>query len=342
MGNGSVQQQNANGQTNQVWKAEDVGGGRYRFTIQDGTNRVIRTPNGNFGEGLTLTGYTGEGFQQWSVQQNGSTGFYRVIASNNNTWDLRAGGNDPVLQLWGNTGEGFMDFRSFRFESAGCSGGTTPPPTDPPGNPGGSNPTTGSYEGFFDGIDCGGAGGWVWNSSFPNQAIVVEIVEGGTVRGTVTASTYRADLQQAGKGNGQHGFRWDMPSSLKNGQSRTFTIRVQGQGYVLTNSPRTVTCSGGGRLAAASAAEEAGSGLTVSPNPGKGVVTARFQLAAGEVARLSVVTLLGSDVAVQSVTGTGGVQREELALSQLPAGLYVVRLSGPQSGTRSVKLLLER
>ena len=91
MGDGSVQQQNANGQTNQVWKAEDTGNSRYKFTTQDGTSRVIKTPAGNFGEGLVLTGYTGDGFQQWAVQQNGSTGFVRVIATNNNTWGFTGG-----------------------------------------------------------------------------------------------------------------------------------------------------------------------------------------------------------------------------------------------------------
>ncbi|AQG78478.1 hypothetical protein AWR27_03460 [Spirosoma montaniterrae] len=340
MGDGSVQQQNANGQLNQVWKAEDVGSSRYRFTLQDGTGRVIQTPNGNYGVGLTLTPYTGNAFQQWSVQQNGNTGNYRVVTPTNSTWDLRAGGNEPVLQLWGNTGESFMDFRSFRFESAGCNGGSTP--SEPPTNPGGSNPAGGTYEGFFDGIDCGGAGGWVWNSSYPNQAIVVEIVEGGTVVGTVTASTYRGDLQGAGKGNGQHGFRWALPASLKNGQSRTLGIRVQGHGYILNNSPRTVACSGGGRLAAASATGETDGGLIVWPNPGKGLVTARFTLAAGEQARLSVVDMLGLEVVGRAVVGTGGVQSEELELGRLSAGPYVVRLRGPQSGPRSTKLLLER
>jgi hypothetical protein len=132
VGNGIQQQPNGS----QIWKLDDAGNNRYRFTVQDGTNRVITTPNGNYGELLTLTNATGADNQAWALAQNGSTGNYRMTTSNGTTWDLQNYGNDPGLQLWGNATEPFYDYRSFRFESATCPTGSTPTPTPTP-TPGG-------------------------------------------------------------------------------------------------------------------------------------------------------------------------------------------------------------
>ena len=240
-----------------------------------------------------------------------------VIATNNNTWDLRAAGNDPVLQLYGNTGDGFADYRSFRFETATCTGGVVNPP-------GGSNPSDGAYEGYFDGIDCNTAGGWVWNSSYPNQGIVLEIVEGSNVVGTVTASTYRSDLQQAGKGNGQHGFNWSVPGVLKNGQPHTLSVRVQGQGYVLNNAPRTITCSGGARVSAGGEAS-AGS-LSVSPNPTDGRIRVRFGAVAGQAYELRLADVSGRGLhSWPVVAGASGVD-ETLVIPETVQGMVVLQV----------------
>ncbi|TAE30612.1 MAG: M4 family peptidase [Cytophagales bacterium] len=132
MGDGTIQQQNANNQNNQIWKVEDTGGNQFKFTTQDGTNRVITSNSGNFGEWLSLSGYNGATGQKWHTQCNGSN-HYRMYRDNGSTWDVKDYGNSPQLQLYGNTGESFFDYRSFEFQPATCPTGTPPPPPPPSG-----------------------------------------------------------------------------------------------------------------------------------------------------------------------------------------------------------------
>jgi hypothetical protein len=68
-------------------------------------------------------------------------------------------------------------------------------------------------------------------------------MEGSTVLTSVVAQTYRADLKSAGTGTGNYGFSIALPLSLKNGQARKLSLRVKGSTLLLTNSPRSVTCS---------------------------------------------------------------------------------------------------
>jgi Secretion system C-terminal sorting domain len=118
---GYIRQQSANNQINQIWRVDNRGNSQYSFTTQDGTNQVIKVNDGNgYGEWLTLSGYTGDDRQKWFVQQNGSSGQYRLFRGNNITWDLNNYGNSPELQLWGNTSEPFYDYRSLSFQSVSC------------------------------------------------------------------------------------------------------------------------------------------------------------------------------------------------------------------------------
>lgn len=57
-GGASIQQLPANSQPSQLWKIEDTGNSRYRFTIQDGTNGVVQTTTGANGNYLALSNYT--------------------------------------------------------------------------------------------------------------------------------------------------------------------------------------------------------------------------------------------------------------------------------------------
>ncbi|WP_128546998.1 PA14 domain-containing protein [Larkinella soli] len=122
--------------------------------------------------------------------------------------------------------------------------GSAPPPTS--SSPAPANPSGGAYEGFLDGADCGSIGGWVYDRHQPDAPLTVEVLANGQVVATVPAATYRADLQNAGKGNGRHGFSLEPPANLKTGQPQTISVRVAGTGFSLTNSPRTITCAGSG------------------------------------------------------------------------------------------------
>lgn len=76
----------------------------------------------------------------------------------------------------------------------------------------------------------------------------------------------------------------------------------------------------------------AGPAVRLFPNPSPGVVWLEMSGWVGEEVRLSLVSALGQVVQVQRIPAWGGgVLREQLDWSRLPAGLYVIRLeSGKQ------------
>ena len=96
-------------------------------------------------------------------------------------------------------------------------------------------------EGYHDGADCDKIYGWAWDSTAPNAAISVDIYDGSTKIATVVANEFRSDL--TGKGNGFHAFNYPTPTSLKNGQSHTITVKFFNTATNLTNTPKSITCS---------------------------------------------------------------------------------------------------
>ncbi|GAB3784105.1 hypothetical protein GCM10028818_43150 [Spirosoma horti] len=102
----------------------------------------------------------------------------------------------------------------------------------------------GTYEGYVDGKGCSTLNGWVYNSSAANDAVVLEVVAGGRVISTQTASQFRSDLVAAGKGNGYHGYNFDTPAALKTGSDINVMVRVQNSSYVLNGGTFTLNCAG--------------------------------------------------------------------------------------------------
>jgi IPT/TIG domain/Divergent InlB B-repeat domain len=98
------------------------------------------------------------------------------------------------------------------------------------------------YEGFHDTVDCFGVAGWAWDSNQPNTPISVDVYDGSTLLGTVSANLFRQGLLDAGKGNGVHGFGYSLPSSIRNGASHSIGVKYAGTSTLLGNSPRTITC----------------------------------------------------------------------------------------------------
>jgi hypothetical protein len=141
-----------------------------------------------------------------------------------------------------------------------CAGTGTPPTENPPvDNPPVTNPpsstTTGgsspnppgtNYEGSYDGAHCENNWGWIYNKDAPNAPITIEFLVNNVAVGSVRAANFRQDLKDANKGNGEHGFDFAMPNSVKNGQLQSLRARVVGTTYILPGSPRNVTCAGTG------------------------------------------------------------------------------------------------
>ena len=73
--------------------------------------------------------------------------------------------------------------------------------------------------GYHDVADCSTIAGWAWDASQPTTPIAVDIYDGSTLIGTVTAGNFRQDLQNAGIGDGNHGFQVTTPPGVIDGNS---------------------------------------------------------------------------------------------------------------------------
>lgn len=86
--------------------------------------------------------------------------------------------------------------------------------------------------------------GWAWQPSVPNQAIYVHIYVDDQLIAVVKADKYRGDLLNAGKGNGYHGFVYQMNwSGYTEGVHTVYAYAVDGSGNNphLGGSPKTYT-----------------------------------------------------------------------------------------------------
>ncbi|WP_138994604.1 S-layer family protein [Larkinella sp. C7] len=104
---------------------------------------------------------------------------------------------------------------------------------------------TGSFDGFIYGADCSSFRGWAWDRNKPNTVVSVEILVDSESKGTVLANEFRQDLKDAGKGNGIHAFRWNIPDELKDGEVHTLSAKVAGSGFTLKDGPKTIRCQNG-------------------------------------------------------------------------------------------------
>jgi glycosyltransferase involved in cell wall biosynthesis len=78
----------------------------------------------------------------------------------------------------------------------------------------GSRPAA-PLSGNVDGVTRDGfVSGWAWDPARPRHRVRLEILIDGAPVGSTTAATWRADLQQAGIGDGAHGFAYVLPYNL--------------------------------------------------------------------------------------------------------------------------------
>lgn len=208
MGDGNIYQQGANNQNNQIWKVEDRGSGRVSFITRDGTNRAIGANSGNFGEALTLGAYVGNGQQDWLLACNPvDNTLWRVFYpnNNNNTWDLKDFGNQPNLQIWGNTSEPFYDYRSFRFQPVTCPNTSTPP--------------TGSLSFQTVSYDCN-TGVWQWQYTGGNGSQIETWCPGAFGNRLISANNIQSVTLDA---NLRNGTNFNI-TAVQSGQTYTYTF----------------------------------------------------------------------------------------------------------------------
>lgn len=82
--------------------------------------------------------------------------------------------------------------------------------------------------GYVDELSFQTIHGWAWDPTQPDEHVIVEILDGDRVVLELTADMFRADLQQAGIGNGCHAFLVNAPATLFPGSRHN--VRVQRKG----------------------------------------------------------------------------------------------------------------
>jgi hypothetical protein len=119
----------------------------------------------------------------------------------------------------------------------------------------GGGTSGGTPKGFHDSSNCTASFGWACDPNNYNQAVEVHFYkdgpEGGT--GVFIGSTLANQTREAGVGNEcggnpNHGFEFNTPGSLKDGQAHpiyayAITIGPAGINPLLMGSPKTINCS---------------------------------------------------------------------------------------------------
>ncbi|MEK6288854.1 MAG: polysaccharide deacetylase family protein [Acidobacteriota bacterium] len=98
------------------------------------------------------------------------------------------------------------------------------------------------YEGYHDIADCEIIHGWAWDSNHPDLTLKVDIYDGERLLATATADEYRKDLQQAGKGSGEHAFSYRVPARLKDGEAHSIRVTVAATDFDLGFTPKEIKC----------------------------------------------------------------------------------------------------
>lgn len=107
------------------------------------------------------------------------------------------------------------------------------------GSPGSVPP---NYAGYVDTVSCSAISGWAADRNSLNNGIFVDIYDGSTLLGTISANGSRNDVGAYLGDNGQHGFSLATPASLKDGQTHTITVRPGNSSSPLAG-PQSLTCN---------------------------------------------------------------------------------------------------
>ena len=94
---------------------------------------------------------------------------------------------------------------------------------------------------WIDFADWTGIRGWVWDPQEPQKRIALELLDGDTVLATVLASEYREDLEQAGIGDGRHGFSISFGETLLPYARHVLHLRPVGSRVEMPRFPLVLT-----------------------------------------------------------------------------------------------------
>ena len=98
-------------------------------------------------------------------------------------------------------------------------------------------PIGGTLRGNLDYADWSGIKGWIWDPAQPEKRVALELLDGDNLLATVLASEYRADLVEAGIGDGRHGFTIGFSETLLPFARHTLHLRPAGSTVELPSFP---------------------------------------------------------------------------------------------------------
>jgi hypothetical protein len=106
------------------------------------------------------------------------------------------------------------------------------------------------HQGYLDYVDCTSIFGWAWNSTMPDSPVSVEVyaakgagpISERILIAVVPANQYRQDLFDAGIGNGQHGFSFNLPPNVRDTDLHTISVKIHKAPVWLVHSPRSIIC----------------------------------------------------------------------------------------------------
>jgi hypothetical protein len=76
------------------------------------------------------------------------------------------------------------------------------------------SPARDERQSYLDSVTRQRITGWAWDRTRPDQPVMLQVIDNGRLIARVIANRYRADLEQAGIGNGRYGFDLDIPGGL--------------------------------------------------------------------------------------------------------------------------------
>src|SRR6266542_76847 len=110
------------------------------------------------------------------------------------------------------------------------------PAPEPPAEPLGTV-VEGMIRAHIDYADWTGIRGWVWDPEAPEKRVLLEVLDGDNRLATVMASEYRADLVEAGVGDGRHGFSIPLSETLLPFARHILHLRPVGSTFELPSFP---------------------------------------------------------------------------------------------------------
>jgi len=99
-----------------------------------------------------------------------------------------------------------------------------------------------SFIGYVDVANCNTISGWAGDRNRLNTSINVSLYDGSTLLTTVAANGSRSDVGNFLGDNGLHGFTISTPTSLKNNQAHSISVKFEISANNLIGSPTSITC----------------------------------------------------------------------------------------------------